>query len=490
MKQTTQVKFALVRWCSTLAMAYVVVALSFNSCSAASGLAERIQPLIDAHDGDVAVAITQLDTGESFAHNADKPMPTASLIKFPLMVATYQAIEDGKLDLQRQITLKKEDQVPGSGILTTHFSPGTELSLHDAIHLMIVFSDNTATNLVVDQVGLPVTAKLMETLGCSDTKLHSKVYRGDTTIFPKRSKKFGLGSTSAADMIRLLGLLHKGELVSKTASEQMLEHLYKCEAKDMCQRDLPPGTKFAQKSGSVSAVRTNAGIIDSPGGPIAICVLTANNEDQRWTNDNAAQVLGGKIAREAYDYFTPVAASNDTDKTRPLAVGSNGRIVESLQRTLNARSKPSPGISVDGDFGPATERAVQAFQRQNDLPETGSVDAKTWEALGTLLSDDPEMPSPDEINSAKIEKQPADALAGQPFVTCKAWAIGDAESGKLLWGFNEDTPLDMASTTKIMTAYLVTTLAEKDPAVLDEIITFSQRADDTSPVLLFWSGGG
>ncbi len=169
-------------------------------------------------------------------------------------------------------------------------------------------------------------------------------------------------------------------------------------------------------------------------------------------------------------------AANDP---APLAVGSHGQEVEALQRTLNARSKPSPGLSIDGDFGPNTERVVKAFQRANQLPDSGQVDAKTWEALGPLVSTEPQLPDPAEINALKIEKQPADALTGPPFVTCKAWAIGDAQTGKLLWGFNEDKARDMASTTKIMTAFLVTSLAEKNVAVLDETVTFSQRADDT-----------
>ena len=461
-----------------------VFGLAFNSLAAAplksdGDLANKIQPLIDAHDGEVGVVIMHLPSGKSFTHQAKKPLPTASLIKFPLMVATYQAVEAEKASLDQKITLREEDKVPGSGILTEHFSAGTTISLHDAIHLMMVYSDNTATNLVINQVGLPATAKLMEKLDCPDTKLHSQVYRRETSIFPQRSKQFGLGSTSAADMLRLLNSLHAGELVSKSASRQMLVHLYACADKSMCARDLPPNTKFAHKSGAVSAVRTDAGIIDSPSGAIAICVLTADNEDQRWSADNAAQVLGGKIARATYDHFNPQATSSDPNKPQLLAIGSNGRLVEALQRTLNARSKPSPAIAVDGDFGPNTERAVQAFQRAHDLPDTGRVDENTWEALGPLVDKDPDLPAPAVINAQKIEKQAPDPLTGQPFVTCKAWAIGDGQTGKLLWGSNESEPRDIASTTKIMTAYLVTSLAEKEPHVLDEIVTFSRRADDT-----------
>src|SRR5262245_23355764 len=78
-------------------------------------LADVLKPLIDRHEGEVAVAIKSLKTGESFELNGDKPMPTASLIKFPVMIATYEQIQAGKVSLDQMIELKKEDMVPGSG---------------------------------------------------------------------------------------------------------------------------------------------------------------------------------------------------------------------------------------------------------------------------------------------------------------------------------------------------------------------------------------
>ena len=123
-----------------------------------------------------------LKTGESYEYNADQPMPTASLIKLPVMIAVYNAVDKGELSLDEVIELKKDDQVPGSGVLTSHFSPGTKISLRDAIHLMIVYSDNTATNLVLDKFGLPATNEYMDKLDCPETRINSKVFRSDTSI--------------------------------------------------------------------------------------------------------------------------------------------------------------------------------------------------------------------------------------------------------------------------------------------------------------------
>ena len=453
------------------------------SSSALGGLEDRLQPLIDAHKGEVCVMVKHLSSGEVFAYREDEPMPTASLIKFPLMIAAYQAVDEGAISLDDKLVLREEDKVPGSGILTPHFSIGTQISLNDAIHLMMVYSDNTATNLVIDHVGIEATGQLMKQLDCPNTMLHSKVYRRNTSIDLERSRRFGLGSTTASEMIDLLERLQDHALVSKDASEQMADHMLSVEKRTKFRRLLPAKIPVLQKGGSVSAARTAAGIIRSPNGPIALCVLTDKNEDTRWSDDNAADLLCSHIAKETYDYFNDKEASGkevpgENQHTQILRLGADGPLVEDLQRTLNAKLNPSPGLSVDGDFGPLTEQAVIDFQKSANLPPDGEVGSATWTALGPL-QESSDIPAPEIINAEVIEKQPADTLSGPPFVTCKAWAIGDGATGQLLWGAREHEPLDMASTTKIMTAYLVTSLAQTNPEVLEETVVFSSRADET-----------
>ena len=442
-------------------------------------LGDVLKPLIEAHHGEVGLAVKHLKTGESYEYKADQPMSTASLIKLPVMIATYEAVDKGKLELSDMIVLKKEDLVGGSGILTTHFSPGTEISLRDAIRLMIAYSDNTATNLVLDKLGIPTTNECMERLGCPDTKINSKVSRRDTSVNMERSKQFGLGSTSARDMIKLSELLYNKKVVNETACKQMMQHLYACDGKMKVPRFLPPGTKVAHKTGSVDDTRTDAGIIDSPNGPIAFCILTNKNKDDRWIDDNEGEKFCADAGLAIYNYFNPKSKAVATT-AQVLEIGASGDLVEALQRTLNARLKPSPGIGADGDFGPETENTVKAFQKQEKLKADGIVNAATWKALGPLVMDKEPAPEPGIVNAEKLKKEAADSLDGPPFVTCKAWAIIDGNSGEFLAGDNQDQKRDPASTTKMMTAYLVALLAEKDPKVLDEVVTFSERADKTS----------
>ena len=290
----------------------VVGLLGGGRAGAADSLESRLMPLIEAHQGKVAVAVKNLKTGESFSYHADEPMTTASLIKFPIMVEAYRQGSEKRVDLDAPVTLTKADKVPGSGILTNHFSDGATFPLRDAVHLMIVYSDNTATNLVLDRIGIGSTAESMEKMGYPNTKAHSKVFRRDTTINLDRSKRFGIGSTTASEMVRLCEALQKGELVSPEACAEMRKHLEACDDHDKFPRFLPPGTKVAFKTGSVDASKTAAGIIETPGGPVAVCVMTEENKDQRWVTDNAGNRLCADVARVVYDFYptAPATASN------------------------------------------------------------------------------------------------------------------------------------------------------------------------------------
>jgi beta-lactamase class A len=268
-----------------------------------ANLESALAPLIEGHKGHATLAVKNLKTGESFAIRGGEPMPTASLIKFPVMIEAYRQAAGETIDLGATITLTKADKVPGSGLLTYHFSDGATFPLRDAIRLMIAFSDNTATNLVVDRIGIESTAACMAEMGCPNTKLHSKVFRRDTSKFPERSKQFGLGSTTADEMIRLLERLDRGELVDRESSAAMKAHLMACDDADKFPRSLPAGTKIAFKTGSVDDIRTAAGIIETASGPVALCVLTRGNEDRRYEKDNAGNVLCAEVARAVLRHF-------------------------------------------------------------------------------------------------------------------------------------------------------------------------------------------
>lgn len=458
----------------------IVAAVSFymglllSSDVRAQGLAQRIEPLVQQHKGTVCIAIKHLGTGETYLLREREVVPTASLIKFPVLIEYYRQRQTGDLPQDLMVTLQDSDKVPGSGILTDHFLSGSLLPLETLAHLMITYSDNTATNLVVDRVGLSNVVKTMAELGVPETQIHSKVFRRDTSIAVERSQKYGLGSTTAADMLSLLEKLHEKKLVSEAASEQIMQHLLSCDDKTKLLRFLPKEVKGYHKTGAVNESRTDAGLFQTPSGWIAMVCLTSQNQDKSWGDSNAAEILCGRIAQEAYEYFHPIPL--DEFKPQQLKLGANGPLVEALQTALNEKLNPSPNLSVDGDFGGMTQQAVERFRRENQLEEIGLVDAAMWSKLGEIKLD--------KDNIEKLEELPplqtADEPTGMPVVSCKAWIIADAKTGQLLGGNRQDEALDIASTTKMMTALLLAREIQSDSQLLEERLVFSKRADETS----------
>ena len=431
-----------------------------------------VRPLLQAYDGTASVMMRHLPSGAEFVSEADRPMPLASLVKLPVMVAAYAADHAGRVSLADRLTLTAEDLVQGSTVVSM-LSPGATFTLRDAVRMMMAHSDNTATNLVIGRIGLPATNELLDTLGLGSIRLNSFVGRRDTSLNAERSREYGLGNGTAAGFVALLGMLHdrsleqKG-LVAKGACEAMLEHLRACADKGPLPADLPAGTRVGHKTGWVAAVRTDAGLIDGPGGAIAYCVLTRDNPDGKGSGGAADQLIG-KVLAIAVGAFAPREDEAGEVAPRSLGDGASGRIVEDLQRTLNTHLPPDERIGVDGAFGPATARAVMHFQRSVGLPESGRVDAATWRALGRIV-DVESTPPPLPPLVAEV------APDGPPLVTAQAWAVVDATTGELLGGHAVDAVRHPASLTKLMTALLVMERHRDAPAALSEVVHVSRRA--------------
>ena len=441
-------------------------------------LEKRLKTLTESHEGQVSLLVRHLNSGREISIAPDQVMPTASLIKVAVLVTAYREADAGRLDLEKKVELKDSDKVAGSGILTKHFSEGTTLSVRDLMRAMIVWSDNTATNMVVNQLGLKRISEVMAELGFEQTRMHSLVFRGPTTSIDEiNGKEFGLGRTTAREMTQLLELIYNRKAASAEACDTMLEHMQKLETTPRLDARFPAGTVFAHKTGSVNTARTDAGIIQTDAGPVIVCALTAKNKDRGWTSTSAPNTLLARIGQEVLRTFSK-PWSNEAPREE-LKQGDFGAMVEVLQRTLNARLKPSPDLSIDGDFGPRTRAAVVRFQESQNLKATGVVNEVIWKKLSPLYFLAKPVAPPNVVNATKLPVAPPDADEGQPFVTCVAWAAVDGKTGKAIAGESAETKLPMASTTKIMTAWLVLRIAESNADVLDEAITYSRRADRT-----------
>ena len=188
------------------------------------GLEKRLKTLAESHEGQVSLLVRHLNSGREISIAPDQVMPTASLIKVAVLVTAYREADAGRLDLEKKVELQDSDKVSGSGILTKHFSTGATLSVRDLMRAMIVWSDNTATNLVVNQIGLKRISAVMAELGFEQTRMHSLVFRGSTTSIDEvNGKEFGLGRTTAREMARLLELIYNRKAASVEACDAMLQ---------------------------------------------------------------------------------------------------------------------------------------------------------------------------------------------------------------------------------------------------------------------------
>ena len=284
----------------TLSMILLLIASHLDK----PALGEMLKPLAEDHDGDVAIAVLHLETGQHYYLNADTPMPTASLIKLPILTEVYRRVHDTTLSLNTMLTLTKENSVIGSGILHQHFSPGATFSLKDTAGLMIAVSDNSATNMILDVVTMKAVNDRMELLKLPHTKVYGKVFLGSKTTWNKDAlAKYGLGSTTAREMVTLLQQIYQGKIGNRKTSDAILTMLKTCDDTDKFPRFLPKSVTVAHKTGSVNAARTDAGILYFKGGPVAICVLTNNNKDTSWTKANTGDKLCADVAKVVYDYY-------------------------------------------------------------------------------------------------------------------------------------------------------------------------------------------
>lgn len=252
-------------------------------------LMDKIERIAAECGGTVAVAAMHLPTGRQLEREARRSFPSASVIKVPILAALFAEAEAGRLAWQEPVSLTEAAKVPGSGVLR-ELHAGTELTLEDLARLMIVVSDNTATNLLIDRIGTAIVNDYLAGLGYEITRLGRRMYD-----FAARHRGFE-NRCAAGEMTALLTRLERRELVSAEASEAMLAIMRRQACVSKIPRLLPRDTPVANKTGEITHVSHDVGLIYAPGGPIALAVLTEGARD-RVAGEDAI----GRIARAVYD---------------------------------------------------------------------------------------------------------------------------------------------------------------------------------------------
>jgi len=179
-------------------------------------LATRVARRIGVFHGEMGVTAKNLETGETLAVHGDQRFPTASLIKIAVLVEVEHQIAEGKLRRDTAVTLKEEDKAGDETVPANVLHAGTVLTVADLMRLMIAWSDNTATNLLVRLVGTANVDRRLESYGITDMKLFRPTFRdGRADVFPELEKEFGLGMTTPNAAARVLELIALGKVVSR-----------------------------------------------------------------------------------------------------------------------------------------------------------------------------------------------------------------------------------------------------------------------------------
>lgn len=237
--------------------------------------------------------------------NSEEKFETASTIKSFILVELFRQVKEKKVDLNQMMKYGEENYVVGSGILR-HLDYGLEMTVKNVATLMIIISDNIATNMMIDLLGIDNINNTCNDLGFKDTVLHNKI---DFAKYPK------LGTTSPKDYGRLFEMLYKKELWSEELSQEMIEIFKKQQYNTMLTRNLPQyyldsedtGDEelfsIASKSGSMDACRNDGGIVFTPYGAYVIAIFTKDFADNLYYNDHESYRFGGKISRLIFDQY-------------------------------------------------------------------------------------------------------------------------------------------------------------------------------------------
>jgi len=272
---------------------------------------EQIASSVDTHWG---IYVKCLDTGEEIAINADEQMDTMSVIKIPLLVESFRQIGEGKFKLDDRYTLKNADKRPGTGVIRS-FDEGATLTVKDLLTLMIIVSDNTATDVMFSKVGGPEAVNaLVKTYGLNS--IRATGYSSDwfqalreagSAVKFHTERKTPYGLSSPRDMGRLLEKIAKGEAVSKETSEQMVGMM----RGQIYRTRLPKyvsGFDLPHKTGDfVPHIANDVGLLINGQHKIVICVFT-DKQDMREGQPTA--IIGatiedaiGRIGQQVADYY-------------------------------------------------------------------------------------------------------------------------------------------------------------------------------------------
>jgi beta-lactamase class A len=279
-------------------MVFTVVSLATGQSpeSTKTSLDPLVRAEIGPFKGKVYLFAKNLDTGTTYSFNGDERVRTASTIKVAVMIEAFTRVAQGRAKWTDELVLTKAARYGGSGVLP-ELADGLRLTLRDCVNLMMVVSDNTATNMVLDYLTTDAVNQRMSTLGFKNTRIMRRIGGGGESKEGKEpdNKRFGLGATTPHEMVQILEKLEAGELVNKSASKEMIDLMKREQARYAIGRtnwDLPMASKY----GALDRLRSCVAILYSKHGRIAIAITVDDMPDIVWSVDNPGYLLMSRLS--------------------------------------------------------------------------------------------------------------------------------------------------------------------------------------------------
>lgn len=250
--------------------------------------------------GDIGIYVHHLGKNKEVAILADTVFPTASIVKVPILVGIFQKIADKERKLSDEFNYDAKRIYGGSGLMQ-FYKDSAQTDLSTMISLMLSYSDNV-TSIWLQELsggGLAIN-ELMDRYGLPNTRVNSRT-EGRRHIW----EKYGWGQTTPREMARLVTLIRQGKVIDARHSDKMYRYMKNQFYNGRSLSGFPPQFTTISKTGSIDDARGEVVLVNAPSGDIVFCILSKNNKDQSWTNENEAEVLTRKLANIIWNYYEP-----------------------------------------------------------------------------------------------------------------------------------------------------------------------------------------
>ncbi|MDH5283056.1 MAG: class A beta-lactamase-related serine hydrolase [Gemmatimonadota bacterium] len=263
-------------------------------------LQRALDSLVTGFRGTAGVYVRHLRTGQAAGINQDSVFPTASMVKVPILIGTFDAIERGQLDFHQEMTYTDSLLYPGEDLIGS-LEDSAKVKLSKLTLLMITTSDNTASLWLQALAGTgTVINQWLADHGFDSTRVNSR-----TPGREANREQYGWGQTTPREMAELLAMIRQGWAVSPAASEEMYRHLTRSYYTAEALSALPPWVQVASKVGAVNRSRSEVVLVNAPSGDYVFCIITKNQEDQSWDPSNEGYVLIRKLSALLWNHFEP-----------------------------------------------------------------------------------------------------------------------------------------------------------------------------------------